>query len=63
MLVFILSLMQDKYSCNAVKFDIKQKGFDGDMQSSFKELAYQFLCVLMFMDEELDVDKTTAIIT
>jgi len=53
----------DNYSCNAVEFDIKQKGFDGDMQSSFKELAYQFLCVLMFMDEELDVDKTTAIIT
>ena len=62
-IVFSLSLMQDNYSCNAVEFDIKQKGLDGNMQSSFKELTYQYLCVLMFMDEELDVDKTTAIIT
>jgi len=53
----------DGYSCNAVEFDIKQSGLVGDMQSSFKELAYQYLCVLMFIDEELEVDKTTAIIT
>jgi len=53
----------DGYSCNAVEFNIKQSGLVGDMQSSFKKLAYQYLCVLMFIDEELDVDKTTIVIT
>jgi len=46
---------------NAVEVDFKQRGLVGDKQSNV--LAYLYLCVLMMIDEQLEVDKTTVVFT